>query len=968
MDALPKQKSRTRLLLFALPVIWLLFLLLSTQNAGYSIKKISPRSTCFQVTQKFSWSALSTVTEIKKLCSSPASLHLPIIGQHEAGKLSRLRYKSEGLQAPTVGFSRTTSHAEDPLPQKSQLQGTSPGFVSILLPIPTSASEAKGKFNLDLSFGVEPGSIELAPLQLLRTAKTTDAFQNGFIYSLLFQLDSSLLLLVLVAFLARAVIPKQKILAALALSCWIGAALSSITSSALIKILSAPLLAILFGIELAWEWLFVLPGLNRLPKPVELSGEFAAQIQKLFEFLSPSGYLMRGGHIENLAGYTSALEPLSRIGHPFLLSLGVTAAIIPALLRARRAEIPTVALAALILLNFLIYPVYQLPISPTLHFLLGLLVIVMTVGFLLILTHLQNPSEEKVSTLCINRNEWMLLAALLSGYCLVHLQTLRLPVTWNSDELDIGFWLLSSLLAFLAPLSKAALAAAIAALIVLLISLWRWRPQLFSSQKIFLLLAASILALTITMPLRPATSLSPFQLYRYAPFSKIVYAILGIFFDGTTLIDKVRAYNIVIGTFASGAVFLAARQLGFGLPACICAALSYGGSFLIYYWSSFAYSTIFMALLTNIAAALFLAWLRSGSTAMLQWCGVFLAMSFMTRETAISSIAVMLAISFIVLCLWNRSRENMKTWGWIALATVMPVFLWQKLLVGSWYEWVGRDYAASNFLFLLTQSDRWRLMPWHFYYSNGPWFYGLALIGSVVMLTRKELRLGGVTLLLLFLADYFFPMGLARMREYDGHSRFLVPLMLPASLFIAAFAEWLTGKLPRMPLRVSCSIVPLLCLIPLWLTTPYDFEQIPCNHPTDLSPMIQRSGNDQGFFPSTTLLEHLALLPSGDKATYLFPYAIAAQWGLGHMTLYETNDAEAIAAQMRQANWRYLVTVASADRACHKKIWIMDMSRGYPLASNPLDLGKSPLFSLVDSINDSPYTIYIFRLNEGSGE
>lgn len=924
---------------------------------------VASSNDCFRVERSATLSGLETQLVVNKICTQSAAIALPIELDKGFSSLLRLRYLSNGFTSLLLKVIEEKQTAVSRTLGTVALYGTSPGYVSKLIELPAEQIKVLA---LHLEFPEGRGQVRLKPLQSIHSERMQEAYKNGVLFSLRAHAELGWLAVCILAGLLATAFRygnqqsnrlRRILTCAVVLFLCISGLYCNLAAHP-VTLLALPYLLAAFGCFLTWQWIVLLPFVDIFPPPVEPAGYLRSLLLDMLSRTFPDGYLMRGGDEKNLAPIRDLLASLNL---PLVCTIALLGILGAAYLVRRRAAPASALLFALFTLNFIIYPVYQLPIDRSLQQILAcllLLVFVAHFAFLASVEHCSAYAKTVRDFFTASRGEYGVLAVLAAAFIFFHWSAIHLPPTWNSDESDLGYWVISSALSLFG-LQPNFTGRVISVLLLAMIFIWG-RYALRSGRSPLLVYPLILLCAAIII-FRMPIGWNSFQLYRYAPFSKIGYGLLAILSDGSLIFSRLQ--SVVLVSICAGIVYLAGKHAGFDRAAAVGGTCVYLSSFLIFYWSSFSYVLSLTLIQSALALGFFLVWLTKRDRASLYIAGSMLALGFLTRETALAAIMVYSATALVFYLASARNEVSPRDLIWFFAALGLPIIIWQKVLVGSWYSWVGRDFAVDRFVQIISEGDHWKAMPWNFFVSSGPFVFGYALSGFLVLLCSTRTRWLGVFLLVNFLAEYAFPMIFSRMREYDGHSRFLVPLMLPAVLATMALIDSSRRRwFPNLAPLASTAVCSVLFSLPVILTTHYDLATLPCTFPTDISPYVQQNGHDHGYFPTELMASIMKSLPDGEKMAYTMPYYVTGEWRGSYIDPQQAATPHDYAEAMRGKGLRYLISMSSSEPACHNKIWLTSMQRNHVVAKDPLLLGTSGEFSLIKTVDFYQYLIYIFEV------
>lgn len=877
-----------------------------------------------------------------------------------------LRYRSEGLSGTPVARWVAVEGAETRILSQSPLQRTSPGVVRLVIPPPRGALPSE-RLRLELHAANDPrfaGTLELAAPLRLRNRFAAAVEREGWLPALSASVATpallALLLLYLYAQWGRLSAWKR----------WPGAALALMACGSWLA-LSAPALRLLFG----WlalipatllmglqSWLVLLPFVEAIP-PL---ATFGPDLQSVMSGqLGPIFYgrpISAGATPEYLARLDARLGSLSAIP-TWLVGAGVLSLILVAFLSARprgaaprdSRRRPSTYLFALGGLGYVLYPSWHLPIEPTRQRLAGLLLL----GGLVVVWRSLRWLEERIPRGAPQPLWDPAALVVLLLYLLLRVPDLFLPVTFNSDEggfrssSDVIYSAQRQLLGLSDSLGHRALVVGI--LLAAGAFLWALAKR-FTDFDRWLVGAAglALLAWVLWLPTPPWDVMTTF---RYPPLAKVIPGTLA-WITGASL-PASRFWCLLSYALSGYAVFLGARRLGLARAASFGALVFYLALNMTFYWSVFAYNTAFLVGFTALAAVPFLTWVRSAEPESLAWASFWLATASASRVTGIVSFAIFFLGALATLATSPRHRTRGNAWAMaFLLCAVLPgALLWHKVLVGGWYGWVGRYLEWQQFLGILGDYDRWRLMGHSILHMNGAWSCALIFLGlaAFVRSRHESRRLGGWLLAGWLVLATMAPIILGRGQVWDGLPRFVLPALLPASLLVGVGFDALQRRFGRWP--------ALLLLTPLLLFGRDPVANQPAVLPTDLNVYVQYRGRSHGFLPDR---EIAAALPEGlahHEVGILHESGIVSQY-FRQCEPSRIETLEQIEAEMQRKGFRCLVLPYAPDPVANDALWRFQRSRvtiDPKIWRDPETLAETPWLEPagVVSFGDVEYRIFL---------
>lgn len=943
-------------------------------------------NSCLNVSSHFSWAVLKPSLLVRSNCKEGGSFYLKAHEAPAPSGIGRVSFHSRGLKNLQVAaLKKVPPHSETAPVTVTKLQGTTFGISNITIALPRLIKKRTANGWLFLSFEGQ-GELELlALLPTKRGALLSALYQDGWLYTLFDWPPSGMIATVLTLALTTLVLRCKSVNRSLVLPFTLLASLWGMWALHP-QIQSVDGWRVFFALPgflfffLIWEWLFFLPGMALLSRPVELNGAYSTHLLNFFNEWFPTGYVMRSGLPENLLKVEQQVVALKSLGQSGLLiitNLSLVFMIYSLSRLSKDRTLPLLVSLLLLISSFIFYPIYQLPITHESQKYLGILLIALfcfmhgMVAWLLRL-----PVNKPLSSSNkISRIEVLGFCA-LTFFCLALHSLVVLEGVWNSDEgvpgPDVGTalrhimtggipWLTAGFYIIFALLTAAVFV--------------HFRATKSPSRRWLPLACISALVIFAEMVvlIQADYGWHEFTLFRYPPFAKLAYGTFMI--PHELSLSASRGLSTILIILASAFLLAIMRKLEFSSQVSLATTALYLFSFVIFYWSSFSYPLAFTAVLVNAALYLFLCWYRDNAVQKALWAGVLFVAAFLTRETNIVAALLCLGATLLFSDFSHLKRD--RRWA-VALAllvlVLLPALLWLKYLVGSWYSWVGRVYPVSSLWLLVDQIDRWRAMPWVLTQANGLIYPTLATLGLVVAIFFKDSRKKyALFFLMLIVAEYFFTMLFARMREYDGHSRFLVPLMLPICILIGFALEYVSkglASIARRILQPNTAQLALCVGVVAWVisNTNYQPQSISCTPLFDLAPTIQGNGNDHGFFPSSMVAGRLAQLPEGDKSAIITHYGIVDAKVPYTLDWQDSKNEKALIDTMRNRGIRYAVTLKSDNPACHEKFWVMRLLAGSQsgldpeIAQNPLKIATFKGMRLVDTLPFNDYEVLIFEL------
>lgn len=883
-----------------------------------------------------------------------------------------LRYRAEGLLEPQVRVQAVASGRSRLLLERS-LQGTSPGLVRTLLDLrPAGPLEAGETLRIEVLAKNDPrfeAALELAPAQRLQSLFALRVAHEGWLGALL---TSSLAPLPLAAlFLGLALVwsrwsPGPR---------WLLASLALVACAAWLCF-AAPALRIVLGwlvvgpaaLVLGLQgWVALLPFAEGLPPLLNFGPSFGAVMGGQFSPLFPGGFVSQGAQPAYLERLVGGLGRLSGAVSPGALALGVVlcGGGLVASARARGGRVGARVSTWFFVLGavgYVLHPTWHLPTSEPNQRVLAVLLVGGLLTIWRVLRWLEDrlPAPEPAEP-----RAWLdpAAAALVILYVLLRIPDLLLPATFNTDECAFSS---ASEQVFRAQREALGLSGGLGSKLLVLagagglaFALWALAKRVREFALWFVAVSAlGLLAWALWVPIPDWGEMAT---YRYPPLAKLLPGTLG-WLSGTSL-SASRFWCLVASAGGGYALCLGARRLGVSRAAALGALLVFLGTNLTWYWSVFAYNTHFLVLASGLASIPLLGWIRSNRPHLLGWCALWVGVACASRITGVVTFLAVVSAVALTLVASPRHRTRANAWACaLFLAALLPgIMLWQRVLVGGWFGWVGAPLSWHSIRDVMTDFDRWRLAPYVVWGMNGAWFFLILVLGVLAgCLTRRQ-RKGWALPLCVLLAwlgiATTITLVLGRGRSWDGLPRFVFPSLVPLSLLAGLGLNALQRRTNRW--------VPLIVILPILIFGREPVADPPAALPSDLNPWVQPLGRSHGFFPESLVLEQL---PEGiEKEELAILHDAIMCSSLRQFDFTRIKTLEQIHGEMKRNGWRAFVIPYSPDPLVNDAIYRFQRPNSTiapHIWQDPDSIGASPLFEAAGVATFHGVEFRIFVLSE----
>jgi hypothetical protein len=224
--------------------------------------------------------------------------------------------------------------------------------------------------------------------------------------------------------------------------------------------------------------------------------------------------------------------------------------------------------------------------------------------------------------------------------------------------------------------------------------------------------------------------------------------------------------------------------------------------------------------------------------------------------------------------------------------------------------------TVDGLLEILGDPDRWSLQRFTLFHTNGILWWILGVSGLLSTVFLKGFRRLSLFFVCVWVGEGTLAYVFNRMREYDGFSRFLIPLMVPGAYFVMVGLE----SLSRASARLGVVASGLVVLGFVGSTGPY-FERLEACPPLDLALYSQANGNDHHLIPDALIREHL---PERETVLYL----PCPGGNLFHMTA-NVVPPEKLIDVAKAAQRRFLVVPSSGYYLERLRWWVMPLQWGW---------------------------------------
>ncbi len=930
------------------------------------------------LTSEFSTSTLSTNPVITVNSTGPAVLTLTIAGPMEQqGKRGGfLLYRMAGVLRPQlliVGRERAGDLLQRPWalwtsqsapPGARTIFGTTPGYIRWdLTPSGIITDGQVLVLHIERTFG--PATIALGPELSWRGGFADTIWSNGWIGAQVLWPLWLLLLLTPLCWRAMRTLGRA------------GGPDDAPERPARIvgQRLFTILLAAAFIVPL-WYWLPLRALQLYLPEPFSVHGALGTWLRTLLEARWPSGTINPLIKPTDVAPLGSALDALAA-------SVGTKVAIVLALVLAgavawfgampwRRLRLPPIgpapmaagliAFAALVFLE-----AWRMPIgSPAVVF-VGLGTVVTLLLYVVVLSLIGartriTPADATVRTL-VGR-DWAIFGVLAIAYFAFRLADVGIPGTIYTDETASyggAYVLLGGLYRWAHTLSLMPRMLAVAGCLALVgaaIAFLIWLSRKSSSWWALGAIALAAIVFVVASAAVPMTADDGMSMFRYPPLIEFVRAWFAMFnFDYLT---AGRLAALAAAATAVGLVYLLGRAIGVSVLTALIGCALFTAGHIVYFYAIINGDTFFHVVGVLAAAICLVSWLVTARPSLLMWAGVATLGCYFFRQAAVELVPVVLITLAGAVLFDGRFRNRQTAWALLAylLMVAVPVVLYQKVLVGSWFFWSNPPMTWTTFWRSLHQSARWFAEPWTLSHANGTALILAFLLALAVALWSRRTRLIAVFLLSFLVIDVLIQHLLARGTiEYQGYDRYLIPVFLAMVGLIVLAIDWL-GRRFRPALGAACGIALFLIVV---AQNRYAYEPVECVRPLEFSPLAQYNGQSFFFVPEKKLRAALPPDVKDNEAAFVFPGFIAGRLGFGQYS-QGIGSQDALYAAARHNGQRFLAFLVPQTDACRARSYYLLEGSGADYMLAPRKSLAPARFAFIGSWPAPPLQIEVFKL------
>ena len=730
------------------------------------------------------------------------------------------------------------------------------------------------------------------------------------------------------------------------------------------------LLASAFIVPL-WYWVPLRALQLYLPDPVSVQGALGDLLRPFLAAI-PQGAAVGPETVAPLGKALNALATVFTSQAATIATIAVILAIAAfGVLGFPRRRLPSIgaapmAAAIIAFVNLLFLEAWRMPIGPPAVVFVGLGTILAILVYAVLLTLLDGPlrqTDAGGAVLPFNRRDWAIFAVLSIAYFVFRCGDVTIPGTVYTDETaSYGgvYVLLGGFYRWVHTLALPVRIPVVVACVALLVIIVAFLVRIARRRVAWLGLAAVALlavAFVVATPSVPMTPMDGMMMFRYPPLLELVRAWFDMF--NLDYLTAARLAALAAAAFSVGLVYLLARALGSSVLIALIGCAIFAAAHITYFFAVINGDTYFHVAGTLVAAICIVIWLKTGRPRWLIWAGVATLGCYFFRQGAVELVGVVL-MTAAAACLFDQRFRNRATGRALVAYLVIvavPILLYQKILVGSWFFWSNPPFLSTALWHSLAAPERWFAEPWTFTHADTVALAVALFLAAALVLWRGR-RLVAIFLLSLLVLDILLQHLFARGTiDWQGYQRYLVPLHISVVALIVMALDMI-GRRFTAPLAAVCGIVLLAIVV---VQDRYAYEPVQCVRPLEFAPLIQYNGQSFFFVPEKKLK---AALPPGvgtDKAAFVFPAAIAGRLGFG---IYAQNigDQQALYQVAKRDGRQYLAFLVPQTAACvARTYYLLEGSRaGYMLSPRTsLDPAK---FAFVESREAPPLQIQIFKL------
>jgi hypothetical protein len=718
------------------------------------------------------------------------------------------------------------------------------------------------------------------------------------------------------------------------------------------------------------------------PAPWAFQGSVGYALKSMLEALWPSGVIVNTVGTQNLDALAARLNTIATgpydaflIGAAgFILTVVLSSAVplrsLPKNDAPERAP-TSVALAIgfFLLAVLVLLETWRMPIGSPGVVLVGVATIFGIVILTLILARLDRSDEVfsfDNSHVPSEANIW-LGVSIAAIYFVARISDLFLPGTILTDETFYysgQFVLLGAAYTWLKKTNSvvhiAVLLGASAALTVLIWSFIRCSRTRFG-WVVFIAFAFFCIVFVVATAHVPISSSDALSMFRYPPLVQLSRFIPSTF--PAEPLTAARLTSLFASAVSVGLFFLLLRALGVALVTAILGCGVFLASHIIYYYSIINGDTFQHVAGTLAVMIVIVIWLESADPRLLRWATAATLLTFFFRQSAVELIPVIVltVISALLFDRRFRNRQTVLSLLFYLLGTLIPILLYQKGLVGSWFEPANPTLSwLSIWASLHDEPARWFAEAWTFD-SSGGFLTSVAFLlaaGAYIPIGRNRLAVSFLLYYFVFdlVLQHFFQRGIA----YHGYDRLLVPLHIPIVATIIVVLDDCSRR-TRSIVGPACAFALLLVVIK---ENRYSYEPVQCVKPLEFAPLSQYNGQPFFFSPEDKLM---GMLPDGVRPSdvaLVFVGHIATKGEFGRYTGYLGSQASLHAKSIEDGKKYLAVLVPTTDECIARVQFVRDhvLTPEASYLSDPKSKLNQQFFRFVATGNVEPLEIQIYEV------
>jgi hypothetical protein len=394
----------------------------------------------------------------------------------------------------------------------------------------------------------------------------------------------------------------------------------------------------------------------------------------------------------------------------------------------------------------------------------------------------------------------------------------------------------------------------------------------------------------------------------------------------------------------------------------------FAGAHIVYYYAIINGDTFAHIAATIATAICIVTWLSTARPIMLLWAAVATLVCYFFRQAAVELIAAVI-ITVVSAALFDLRFRNRETW-WALLSYLLtvfvPIILYQKILVGSWFGWANPPQTwYSVWMSLHDQPERWFAEPWTFTHANGTVLVIALMTSLAVALWESRTRLIAVFFMSFFVIDILIQHLFARgTLEYQGYDRYLVPVHISIVALILLAVDSVNRHVHQM-LGAACGIALFLFI---FVEDRYRYEPVQCVRPLEYAPIVQYNGQSFFFAPEKELRAALPAEVKTSETAFVFPGSIATRLGFGEYSQfsfgYSQNggNQEALYQGAKLGRQHFLAFLVPQNPACMARTYYLLEGSAADYMLSPMKSLDPARFGFIGSWDAAPLQIQLFEV------